>query len=46
MTDKQRLRGESVGLHIDIGAGDFVDKTALPDVGITANQNSPGVGID
>lgn len=33
-------------LNIYVGPGDLVDETGLSNVGITADQESPGVGID
>jgi hypothetical protein len=33
-------------LNIDIRSSDLVDETTLPNVGVTADQQRPGVGID
>lgn len=33
-------------LDIDIGPGDFVDETTLSDVGVSTDDQSPGVRID
>jgi hypothetical protein len=46
MSNKERLGGESIWLYVDIGSSDLVDETTLSDVGVTANQESPGIGID
>ena len=46
VTNEQGLGGESIGLDIDIGAGDVFQEAGLSDVGVTADQKSAGVGVD
>lgn len=41
-----RIMRKTYRLNIYIGSGDLVDETGLSNVGITADQESPGVGID
>jgi hypothetical protein len=46
VTDVQRLGGEGVGRHLDIGAGDGLEETRLSDVGETAEEQGTGVRVD
>jgi hypothetical protein len=46
VTNKQTLGGESVGLDIHIGAGDASEEAGLSNVGVTADEQGPGVGVD
>lgn len=46
VTDEQTLCCEGVGLDINIGAGDVLEETRLSDVGVTADEESAGVGVD
>lgn len=46
MTDKQTLGSEGVGLDIHIGAGDASEEAGLSNVGVTADEQGPGVGVD
>ena len=46
VTDKERFGGERVRLDVDIRSGDLVDKTTLSDIGVTADQERTGVGVD
>ena len=46
VTDEQTLGGESIGLYIDIGTGDAAQKAGFPDIGVTANQQGTGVGVN
>jgi len=46
VTDEQTLCGESVGLNVDIGAGDVLEETRLSNVGVTADEECAGVGVD
>lgn len=46
MPDEQTLGGESIRLNIDIGTGDAAQEAGLSDVRVTANQQSPSVGIN
>lgn len=41
-----QIMGKIYGLDIYIGPGDLVNETGLSNVGIAADQESPGVGID
>jgi hypothetical protein len=46
MTDEQTLCGESIRLDIDIGTGDAAQEAGLSDIGVPADQESSGVGIN
>ena len=46
VTNEQTLGGESVGLNIDIRAGDVAQETRLSDVGVSTDQESTSVGVD
>lgn len=46
VTNKQTLGGESVGLDIHVGAGDASEEARLSNVGVTADKQGPGVGVD
>lgn len=46
VSHKQRLRGESVGLHFDVGMGDIVDKAGLSDIGEPTEEDSAGEGVN
>ena len=46
VTNIQTLCGERVGLNIYIGAGDALEETRLSDVGVTADQERPRVGVN
>ena len=46
VSNEQRLGGESIGLDIDISTGNLVHERRLPDVGVSADEQSTGVGVD
>lgn len=46
VADEERLGGEGVGLDVDIGASDLVHEGGLSDVGVSANEESTGGGVD
>lgn len=46
VTDKQTLGGEGVGLDIHIGARDASEEAGLANIGVTADEQGPGVGVD
>lgn len=46
VTDKQTLGSEGVGLDIDVGAGDAAQEAGLSDVGVAADDQSSGVGVN
>jgi hypothetical protein len=46
VTNKQTLGGESIGLDIHVGAGDASEEARLANVGVTADEQGPGVGVD
>jgi len=46
MTDVERLGGESIRLHFDIGVGHLVHETGFTHVWITSHQESAGIGVD
>lgn len=43
---KERLGRERVRLHVDVRARDLVDKGRLADVGVAANEERAGGGVD
>lgn len=46
MTNEQTLGGESVRLNIHVRTGNVPQETRFSDVGVAANDQSPGVGVD
>lgn len=46
VADEERLRGESVGLDVDVGAGDGAQEARLADIRVTADEQGAGVGVD
>jgi hypothetical protein len=46
MTDEQALGCEGVWLDVDIGAGDASEEARLANIGVAANQQRTGVGVD
>ena len=46
MADEERLGRECVRLHVDVRAGDLVDEGRLADVGVPADEERPGGGVD
>lgn len=46
MTNEQTLGGEGVRLNIDIRARNVPQEARLSNVGVAANDQSPGVGVD
>lgn len=46
VTDEQTLGGKGIGLNVDIGASDAAQETGLSDVGVSADEESSGVGVD
>jgi hypothetical protein len=46
VSDEERLGGEGVGLDVDVGASDLVDEGRLSDVGVTADKERTGGGVD
>lgn len=46
VTDEQTLGGESIRLNVDVGTGDAAQEAGLSDVGVTADQEGAGVGVD
>lgn len=46
VADEKTLGREGVGLDIDVGAGDLVDKRRLADVGVAADEEGTGGRVD
>ncbi|KAI6759202.1 hypothetical protein HG530_009882 [Fusarium avenaceum] len=46
VTDEQTLCGKGIRLDIDIGAGDALEETRLSNIGVTADKQCSGVGVD
>lgn len=46
MTNVKRLGGESIWLHLHIRPGNALQERRLADVGVSANEKRPGVGVD
>lgn len=46
VADKKALGGEGVGLNIDIGTGDAAQETGFSDIGVPANKQGAGIGVD
>ena len=46
MTDEKTLRGECIGLNINIGLGKVVDQTGLTDIWISSKNESSLIGVD
>lgn len=46
MSNEQTFRGESIGLNIDIRSGDTLEETRLSNIGITANEERSGIGVN
>lgn len=46
VTDEETLGREGIGLDVDIGTGDLVDEGRLADVGVAADEEGTGGGVD
>jgi len=46
VTDKQTLCGESIRLNVDIGTSNALEETRLSNIGVTADKQCSGVGVD
>ena len=46
VADEERLRRESIRLHVDIRTGDVVHERRLADVGVPGENECPRVGVD
>ena len=46
MADEERLGGEGVGLHLDVGPGHLVDEAGLAHVGEARDEDGAGVGVN
>ena len=46
VANEQTLGGEGVRLDVDVGTGDVLEERRLSNVGVSANEESAGVGVD
>lgn len=46
VADEQGLGCEGIGLDIDVGAGDAAQEARLADIGVAADEQGAGVGVD
>lgn len=46
MSNEQTFRGERIGLNIDIGSGNTLQEAGLSNIGVSANEQGSGIGIN
>ena len=45
MAHEERFGGESIGLYVDVCAGNFVDERGFSDVWVATNEEGPGIWV-